>query len=384
MRFTRVHLENWRNFGHADVTLQNRAFLVGPNASGKSNFLDVFRFLRDLVIPGGGFETAVANRGDVSSIRNLAARQQSDVIIEIEFEGTHTTWRYRIAFNQDSRQRSKPPILKQERVWNNDVLILDRPDEDDAKDEERLRQTHLEQTFANLQFREIAEFFSSIHYSHLVPQLVRDPERSLGYENDPFGSDFLDQIARTKQRTRDARLRRILEALKVAVPQLSELTLEQDERGVPHLRGKYEHWRPKGAWQSEADFSDGTLRLMGVLWALLDDSDGGPLLLEEPELSLHPAVVRRIPQMMLRAQRARKRAIRQVLLSTHSSELLSDEGIAADEILLFIPAQEGSRVEIGAETDRVRNLLNTGLPPGEVVIPYTEPENAFQLSFWGE
>lgn len=47
--FTHVRLENWRNFVRIDVALQRRAFLVGPNASGKSNFLDAFRFLHDIL-----------------------------------------------------------------------------------------------------------------------------------------------------------------------------------------------------------------------------------------------------------------------------------------------------------------------------------------------
>ncbi|MGH7873507.1 MAG: ATP-binding protein, partial [Candidatus Binatia bacterium] len=42
-RFARLYLENWRNFQRADLELQRRVFLVGPNASGKSNLLDVFR-----------------------------------------------------------------------------------------------------------------------------------------------------------------------------------------------------------------------------------------------------------------------------------------------------------------------------------------------------
>jgi len=383
MRFSRVVLENWRNFGQVDVTLQNRAFLVGPNASGKSNFLDVFRFLHDLVVPGGGFEQAVISRGGVSSIRNLAARHPStDVVIEVELENKEANWRYRIAFNQDSRQRSRP-LLRQERVWRGDEVILDRPDKNDQADGERLRQTHLEQTFANRDFREIAEFFTTVRYFHLVPQLVRDPELMLIREDDPYGSDFLEQIAKTARKTRESRLKRILEALRVAVPQLIELELKKDERGVPHLRGKYQHWRPRGAWQTESDFSDGTLRLMGLLWALLDDAGSGPLLLEEPELSLHPAVVQRIPQMMLRVQRSRKPTIRQVFLSTHSSDLLQ-EGIAADEILLFVPTEEGSHVEVGAMVDQVRILLEAGIPPGEVVMPFTQPSEVGQLSFWGD
>jgi predicted ATPase len=379
MRFSRISLENWRNFGHVDVPLQNRAFLVGPNASGKSNFLDAFRFLRDVVTSGGGFQKSVTDRGGVPVIRNLAARRYPDIVIQVALQEKEVVlWRYRLAFAQDNLRQ---PILKEEKVWRGDELILDRPNDDDRADEARLRQTYLEQTFANREFRDIADFFASVRYYHIVPQLVRDTERSIGRQADPYGGDFLEQIARTDERTRDSRLRRIRGVLQVAVPQLSELKLEQDERGVPHLYGNYEHWRPKGAWQTEADFSDGTLRLMGLLWSLLEGS--GPLLLEEPELSLHPEIVRYIPQMMLRVQRGRKRAARQILLSTHSSDLLRDEGIAADEVLLFVPSQEGSVVQVGADIAEVRQLLEAGLTAAEVVIPRTQPANAVQLSLFG-
>lgn len=377
MRFSRVILENWRNFDRVDVRLQDRAFLVGPNASGKSNFLDVFRFLRDLVVPGGGFEQAATSRGGVSSIRNLAARRYPDIAVEVclQAEGAECDWRYRIAFAQDKQRR---PVLKEERAWQGEALILSRPDSADEDDPERLRQTHLEQTFANRDFRPIADFFEKVSYFHLVPQLVRSPDRWQGDVIDPYGGDLLERIARTNARTRDARLGRITAALQVAVPQLRGLRLERDGRGVPHLSGNYEHWRPHGAWQTEADFSDGTLRLLGLLWSLLEG--GGPLLLEEPELSLHPAVVRHIPQMMWRVSRDRKDA-RQVIVSTHSAELLS-EGIAADEILLFVPEQEGSQVRVGAEIAEIKTLLEAGVSPGDVAISYTQPEKATQLALW--
>ena len=376
MRFSHILLKNWRNFGSVDVSLQNRAFLVGPNASGKSNFLGAFRFLRDIVTPGGGFQKSVTDRGGVSRIRNLAARRYSDIAVEVALQEKETAlWRYRIAFAQD-RQRN--PVLKQEKVWRDTELILNRPNDEDRADEARLRHTYLEQVNANLEFRAIADFFASVHYYHLVPQLVRDPSRWTGRRADPYGEDFLEQIAGTNMNTQEARLRRIEGVLKVAVPQLSELNLRRDERGVPHLYGNYENWRPHGAWQTEADFSDGTLRLMGLLWSLLDGS--GPILLEEPELSLHSEIVRHIPQMMLRAQRGLRRPIRQVILSTHSSDLLRDEGIAADEVLLVLPSNKGGRIEVGADIAEVRQLLEAGLPMAEVVIPRTRPTNAAQLA----
>ena len=59
LRFTRVTIGNWRNFGQVDVQLEPRIFLVGPNASGKSNFLDIFRFLSDISTQRDGLQDAV-------------------------------------------------------------------------------------------------------------------------------------------------------------------------------------------------------------------------------------------------------------------------------------------------------------------------------------
>ena len=198
----------------------------------------------------------------------------------------------------------RQPQVKSEIVRHNGKVLLSRPDDSDRSDPALLSQTHLEQVNVNREFRGLADFLRSIRYLHIVPQLVREPDRSVGKEDDPFGGDFLHQIARTQERTRTARLNRILEALKVAVPQLQKLTLERDEvKGTPHLIGVYEHWRAHGAKQDEMQFSDGTLRLMGLLWAVLDGR--GPLLLEGPELSLHPAVVRHIPTLFASVQRKR-------------------------------------------------------------------------------
>ena len=377
-RFTQVHLENWRNFTNVEVDLQRRAFLVGPNASGKSNLLDVFRFLHDIVSIGGGFQAAVRKRGGVSSLRCLAARRYPDIAIRIGIgtDDSPLVWEYELSFTQDNRQR---PFIRKEKVAHEGKTILDRPNREDGQDSERLTQTYLEQVHANQEFREVAEFLTSVRYLHIVPQLVREPDRSVGRANDPFGGDFLEQLARTTEKTRNARLRKIRDALRVAVPQLNELELRRDDRGTPHLRGKYEHWRPQGAWHTEVQFSDGTLRLMGLLWAILDGA--GPLLLEEPELSLHPEVVRFIPQLFARVQR---RSGRQVLVSTHSTDLLHDEGIGLDEVLLLQPGAEGTTVSPAITVADIKALLDGGVPLAEAVMPRTRPQSVEQLVLIGD
>jgi predicted ATPase len=378
LRFRALRLSNWKNFAAIDVAIPDRIFLVGPNASGKSNLLDAFRFLRDLASSGGGLQEAVRRRGGLGAIRCLAARRYSDVEIHVKLaqDPSAGEWEYMLAVNQDNQRR---PLVKKERVVVAGREVLARPGPEDEADPARLTQTYLEQVNVNREFRELVTFFASIRYLHIVPQLVREPDRSVGRANDPFGGDFLEQVAKTPERTRKARLRRIREALRIAVPQLREIELWRDDRGTPHLRGKYEHWRPQGAWQTEEQFSDGTLRLMGLLWVAMEG--GGPLLLEEPELSLHPEIVRFLPQMFARIQR---RTGRQIILSTHSPDLLRDEGIALDEVLLLRPAAEGTEVNPASAFRDIRDLLEGGLTLAEAVIPKTRPERAEQLSLFAE
>lgn len=375
--FTRLRLRNWRNFTRVDVPLTARVFLVGPNASGKSNFLDALRFLHDIAKPvGGGLQKAVGDRGGVKRLRSLAARSRPDVAIGVGLKAEKDMWEYEVSFRQDSQGR---PVLSKELVYHNEDLIISRPDKNDQIDPERLTETFLEQINANKDFRAVADFFKSIRYLHIVPQLIREPERSVGRNADPFGGDFLEQIAKISPKTRDSRLRRIKEALQIAVPQLKDLQLQPDERGTPHLRGLYEHWRPNAGWQTEEQFSDGTLRLLGLLWSLLDGT--GPLLLEEPELSLHPEIVRYIPQMMARVLR---RSQRQLLVSTHSRDLLEDEGIDPEEVLMILPTGEGSNVMPGKDDRTIMALLEGGANMADAVLPRTRPERASQLTRFGE
>lgn len=388
MHFSQISLRNWRNFAQAEADLSQRVFLLGPNAAGKSNLLDLFRFLGDLA--RDGLHRAVERRGGVGSLRCLAARSVSDISVTVVLadEQDRPLWRYRLKFNRDS---SQAPRVREEVVTRLDgddpVVVLRRPDAEDKQDQLRLSQTALEQIIANRSFRAIAEMFKSVAYLHLVPQVVRDPRgfSATPVVNDPFGRDFLQRIWGTRTQTRDARLRLIGEVLKLAVPQLMRLEVEQDRRdGTPHLIGHYEHWRQNAARHNEAHFSDGTLRLVGLLWAILDGD--GPLLLEEPELSLHVEIVRQIPSLieLLRRRAAKKwkkrLPRRQVIISTHSQELTSDQSIAAEEVLEIEPSSEGSRLRAPDEDDR--KLLEAGLPVSEVILPRTRPIGFAQLDLF--
>jgi predicted ATPase len=378
MRLLRIELKNWKNFQQVDVALEERVFVIGPNASGKSNLLDALRFLQE--VASDGLRPAIDRRDGVSRIRNLNARRDPEISLSVTLgdEPGEDEWRYELVIVQDNQRQ---PQVRREVVTRDGIVLLKRPDRDDDNDRLRLSQTHLEQVSANRSFRLVNEFLSSISYLHLVPQIIRDTNRLLSVHNDPFGSDFLERIAATPERTRTARLKRINEALRVAVPQLRDLHFERDPiDGAPHLEGTFLHWRPNARRQRESQFSDGTLRLLGLLWALLEGT--GPLVLEEPELSLHASIVREIPRLFRRATRISHRGSRQVLITTHSFDLLSDEGIDPTEVLVLSPESEATTVRAAADIQSIRDLVEGGVSVGEAALPFTAPRDAFQLSLF--
>jgi predicted ATPase len=380
MIISRLVLKNWRNFRTFDVSFSDRVIIIGPNASGKSNLLDAIRFLRDIAHPGGGLQPAITQRGGLSKVRCLAARREPDVEIEVELSegGSAPEYKYAIGIHQQVRGY-RQPVLRYEKVWKNGALLLNRPDDRDLEDLLRLTQTHLEQISANSAFRPIARVFDSIRYLHVVPQLLRHPEAFQGpaVPEDPYGRNFLEMVAKTPEKTRKSRLRKIEAALREAVPQLTKLTDTKDEAGIPHLEAVYEHWRPNAGKQREDQFSDGTIRLIGLFWSLLEGD--APLLLEEPELSLHSEIVKRLPALFARLQRRSKR---QLFISTHSWDLLSEKGIGGEEVVMLTPGQDGTNARLASSVEEVHDLLEAGLSIADAALPRTIPPQLSQLDLF--
>ena len=395
MIITHLNATNWRNFRQIDVSLSERQFIVGPNASGKSNFLDIFRFLRDIAKnEGGGLQAAVASRGSVAIIQSLVGEQDAEIAIDIRLADTSEsaeTWRYAVGFRKAPQSQSYSQryfaLLTHERVWKDGKLLLDRPDAEDEKDPDRLIHTTLEQT--DHDFRELVDFFHSITYLHLVPQLIRFPDLIAvdSIETDTnarrsgsraksksirtqLGHGLLEKIDSVDEDTRCSRLKTIEEALKIAIPQLERLEFEHDEMGRPHLSVRCSHWHPNSSAQHEEQLSDGTLRLLGFLWGLLESES--VLLLEEPELSLHVGIVSQLAYLIYKMQASKNQ---QVLVSTHSDILLAQPEIDGTEVLMLTPTKSGTEVKIASDNEAVKQLLAADFTVGEVVLSRSISEN---------
>ncbi len=397
MIIKKLKLQNWKNFRDVTVELTERVFVVGPNASGKSNLLDGVRFLRDIVKKGGGFQSALESRGGLSKIRCFSAGKGAEVALEThlaEGEDQPVEWIYRLSFNDDALSVSEDEkilptgrgieplpevIITEERVWHRKEgrWILERTPDAGEEDSETIKSTHLEQPSSNRRFREISHFFRDVEYLHVIPQLVRDADSYPVKNNreDYYGKAFLQKIADTPEKERKARLKIMGQVLHALIPWFDGIEILDDPEGEPHLEIAYDLHRMTRHLR-ESQFSDGTLRILGLMWALLDGKE--TLLLEEPEMHLHTMVIRQLPEM-ISILRHRHPKARQVMITTHSFDLLGNEGIGGDEVILLQPGKEATAIQRADLVEEVRRYLTAGFSMAEAVIPETSPRGIEEM-----
>lgn len=374
MRFCEVSLRNWRNFLNVTFTIDDRLFVVGANASGKSNLLDVFRFLKDLTTDGLG--KSVASRGGIKKIRNLCARRPSyiEICIKLYDEEARDEWVYQLQFNQaGGKNIENVVIINQEIAMCNGEYLINRKNNDSPESFFARQFTHIEQPAINPKLEKLYRTFQNMAYVNIIPQLIRESESftpSGSYE-DFYGRNLLENISNTGERERAKRLRIIAKVVQLAVPQLESLEFVNDSKGRPHLRILYKHFRPYGAYQDEAQLSDGTLRLIGIIWAIMDGD--GLLLLEEPELYLHNEIVRQLPMFIANAQRQKSGVRRQVIISSHSYDILDTDTINANEVLVLEPDKEATTISKASDIESIQQKLNAGFSPAEAIIPHVTP-----------
>ena len=165
---------------------------------------------------------------------------------------------------------------------------------------------------------------------------VKDTDKK---ELDIYGRNFIERIGRTSMKVREKYLNQISSSMKGAIWHFESLMLEQDKNSwVFHLVARFKNWRDSSAKHNEFFLSDWTIRLIWILWTLLEKKDG-ILLIDEPEVSLHTAIIRALPRIIAEIQ---LKSNIQVIVTTHSYEFISkDAWIESNNIFIVAPDEKG-------------------------------------------
>ena len=385
---TLVEALNYRCLWYVRRSLKPFQVLVGPNASGKTTFLDVIGFLRDLV--SNGLDDAVAERTpnplDLLSRRRgerLELAVEADIPARLRQPAQRpelNTVRYQVAIGFDETQRQfefkgetlmlkeraaaphaqpplfprplRPPasVLVSIRQRNNRVLLNKAPGGNDnfyneADSSNRSwapsfklgpRKSALGNLPADESAFPVAMWFrdylaSGVQRFMLNSREIRRPSpptRVSGFL--PDGSNLSWAVARLRRNDRE-RHAAWVRHLRTALPDLVDIgTVERPEDRHCYMTYEYENGLKIPSWL----VSDGTLRLTALtLPAYLMDLHG-IYLIEEPENGIHPGAVATVYDSLSSVYDA------QVLLATHSPVVLN--AAAANQVLCFARTDDGA------------------------------------------
>jgi len=331
-----LDVEGFRSIKRAKLELGPVNVLIGPNGSGKSNLLAVFKLLNELTqerlgkyVGALGGAWSLLHRGrDRARELALAARFDSDT--------ASNTYRARLERSDDDRlyfaseevelhtfaRQTEPPFRRRLREGGFETSLVDaaQSGESTAKfvlgNIKRWRVYHFHETGRESALRRTADL------------------RDSGYLFADGGNlpAYLFRLKRDERRAYD----RVLSAVRRIAPFFDDFVLrplDENDSIVP-LR-----WRSR---ESDEEFhvgylSDGTLRFIALAAVLLQPKPPHTIVIDEPELGLHPAAISEFVEMMLD-----RSADVQFVVSTQSVTLLNQ--LSSPEQVIVVDREQGQTV----------------------------------------
>jgi predicted ATPase len=361
----RLRLRNYRSVGRCEIDLHALTILVGPNGSGKSNIIDSLSFVRDAL--RDRLEYAFRHRGGIDQVRRRSSGHPHNIAVELELnlpDNAVATYKFEIGSAQSggfSVRRESCDILAADgtrdhfEVESGSILRASEAVQASVKDDRLL----LGLISGLPPFRPLYDALTDMVFCNINPDALRQLQNpdSTGILTRDGGN--LPSIVRQLP---DAAKHRIEEYLAAIVPGVAgfsakslgpkeTIEFRQEVQGATH------------PWRFLADsMSDGTLRALGLLVAMFQDRrrHGSFVAIEEPESALHPGAAFTLTEAILEAAETG-----QILISTHSPELLEHEAIGPEN-LVAVESRGGNTIASEVNAGACRAIRKRLMTAGEL------------------
>ncbi len=341
-------ISNYRSLGpNVRIQLGRLSILVGPNGSGKSNVLDALSFVRDAVTLG--LPAAVTHRNGIDSVRRRSHGRPFDVHIELRLSLNSAPAKYAFTLTGDRleeyRVKMEVAVVQQEETvyefqrqgnnWSGPEGITPR------MDEQSLALTALGGT---KQFKPLVDFLSVITVYSIFPDTLRIPQRfDTARPMKRHGENWIS-ILRELIKDREAK-EDLVAGLKKLTGDIEDV---QVTSAAGHLIAEFKQQvraRKGKRWFEAAQQSDGTLRVAGLLTALLQKPSLPVIGVEEPELTVHPGALPMLYDYLRQASE-----VSQVIVTTHSPIILDVADLKRD--VIFVVKRVSGKTDVRKVTPK--------------------------------
>ena len=313
MKITRVKVSNFKSFDELDIELRDLNIVIGANASGKSNFLEIFRFHRD--VSKDGLENAVSIQGGMEYLANV--RAGADVPVSLVLSSGDLFWPQCLA------RSSEAPWFRQLKY----------------------------QFFADKdQFAKLSHGLDLAIFD-FDPKLPKKAAPLTGKADlDPDGNNLAIVLRAILQD--EERRKRLTLLVQDLLPFITDLKVDRfaDKSLVISAKESFS----RESYLPASFLSDGTIHLTALVLALYFDK--APIvIIEEPERHLHPHLISKVAAMLADASKQK-----QVIVTTHNPELVKHARLE-DLLLVHRDADGFSRIIRPAENEQLKAFLENDL-----------------------
>ena len=366
-RIRQAYIRNYKSLGQVAVQLGPFCVFIGPNGAGKTNFVDALTFVHDCL--SESVELAFKNRGGIGAVRRRSAGHPTHIGIRLILDlpgGLTADYAFEIAakpteqFSIAKERCVVGKFMEQEHIFEveDGRFTRDIPGIKPRVSPDRLA---LFAASATEEFRPVYDFLTSMLMYSIVPGRLRElqePDPGNFLKRD--GSNAAAVLKRIRDENQnDERYDRLCSLLSKVVQGI--VKVEYRSMGQRETLQFKHDVGLKHPWTFEAlNMSDGTLRALGVLLAVYQRGHARVVVIEEPEATIHPAVTELIVQVLMDASLER-----QVLLTTHSPDILDYKGLEDTQIRVVTIERNATLIAPVSKAGReaIRDRLYT---PGEL------------------
>ncbi|MBN2493622.1 MAG: AAA family ATPase [Deltaproteobacteria bacterium] len=351
-----ISVSNFRCLG-SDVILglSDLTVLVGRNGAGKSSLVDVLQFLSDCMRLG--LEGAITKRHGIGAVRRWSSGHPHNVSIKLRTKREDFDAEYAFVIAGDREEEYRVQSEEAGVRMRGDAALgysiregkwIGGPE--DLRPPVTSMNLILPLVAGDSRFKPLADELRRMAVYSIFPDFLREPQK---YDpTRPMREHGENWISILKDQSES-------EWKSDLVSALSSLTGDiQDVRIRPvsgFLTTQFKHQAnrvSRNKWFESSQESDGTLRVAGIITALLQTPPLTVVGVEEPELTVHPGAIRLLYDFLKQASRSS-----QVVLTTHSPDLL--DHVDADDVRL-VENKEGATT-VGPMNEEQRQVVRDRL-----------------------
>lgn len=353
---TELRVSNFKSLDRdVHVELGRFTALVGTNGSGKSSLVGVVDFVRDAMQMG--LSGAITDRGGIASIRRWSSGRPFNVTISLRMALSNGSATYGFELTGDKQEEYRVKLEEaqvttgegtssyriEEGHWQGPSGLMPKVDDTSLA---------LAAVGGDERFKPLFDFLKSVMVYSVYPDTLRvpqkyNPEKPMRRHGDNWVSVLKDQSPDTWKADVVAALNKLtgdIEDIKVT-------------KAATYLVVQFRHGsNGRGKWFDAAQESDGTLRVAGIVTALLQEPAVPVIGIEEPELTVHPGALPLLVDFLHQASKSS-----QVIITTHSPELL--DLVDADDVRVVERVDGITRVGVMRQSQRDavrRGLMRLG------------------------